>query len=90
MDALDLTAEARALGRAKRLEHDDGTWMCWGCAGPLEPFHVSLHCEWCLAEHRRQKPSRDAARRREQMAPPNAATFASHSAEPENEVWERG
>ncbi len=44
----DLDAYARSYGRAKGLEREGGTFVCWQCQAPLEPFHVSLHCEWCL------------------------------------------
>lgn len=44
----DVGAFARSYGRAKGLEREGGTFVCWECAAPLEPFHVSLHCEWCL------------------------------------------
>ncbi len=51
----DLEAFARSYGRAKGLEQEDGTFLCWQCRTPLEPFHVSLHCEWCLDQARQRE-----------------------------------
>lgn len=47
---------AAAIDRAKlwRLLADDGTFWCAGC-GTECPFHVSLHCDWCLQEHHNKR-----------------------------------
>lgn len=47
------------IGERKRLHCSDGTWMCWEC-GTECPFHVSLHCEFCLGETRRKITERRA------------------------------
>lgn len=46
----DIGEFARSYGRAKGLEQPDGTFVCWRCRTPLEPFHESLHCDWCRNE----------------------------------------
>lgn len=51
----DITAAAMAKGRAERLDCVDGTWMCWGCGAEYAPFHVSLHCDWCLQQARARR-----------------------------------
>jgi hypothetical protein len=48
----DITAAAIERGKLERLNCADGTWMCWGCGAEYAPFHVSLHCEWCLQQAR--------------------------------------
>jgi len=45
-------------GRAERLDCVDGTWMCWGCGAEYAPFHVSLHCPWCLQQARERREQR--------------------------------
>jgi hypothetical protein len=51
-------AQAQTFARAHRLDCLDGTWMCWGCAAEYAPFHVSLHCEWCLQQARERRVER--------------------------------
>lgn len=54
----DLTAFAMAKGERERLHCVDGSWMCWGCGAEYAPFHVSLHCEWCLQQARERRVQR--------------------------------
>jgi hypothetical protein len=55
----DWAQAAMDIGRSKRLQSSDGTWFCWGC-GTETAFHVSLHCDWCLAQHLERKARQDA------------------------------
>ena len=59
-----LEAAARAIGRKHKLERPGGAWVCWACSGPLEPFHVALHCDWCLDQHRQRERASEARRAR--------------------------
>lgn len=49
----DPVETARALAQQHKLIRG-GEYLCWGC-GSLCSFHVSLHCESCLVEHRRAR-----------------------------------
>lgn len=49
-----MTAAAVAFGKLWRLDCADGTWMCAGCGAEC-PFHVSLHCDWCLQQARNRR-----------------------------------
>ncbi len=53
----DLTAAALERAKLWRLDCVDGTFLCAECGGTC-PFHVSLHCEFCLQEYRNKRVQR--------------------------------